>query len=84
MDHEGLGTHLVIMKETIKDTLTNNSIVAINNGDGGHVSHPYYMSGLCCVHSQRSCDSYIIPTFQLRNKLGEVKYLALGHKNLKS
>lgn len=33
VEDEGLGTHL-IMKETIKETIINNSIVAINK-DGG-------------------------------------------------
>jgi len=47
VDHEGLGHVLLIMKETINGTLTNNIIVAINNGNGWHVSHPYYMSGPC-------------------------------------
>lgn len=34
VDHEGLETHQLIMKETINETITNSSIVAINN-DGG-------------------------------------------------
>lgn len=71
------------MKETINGILTNNSIVAINNGDGWHVSHPYYIyvRPMLYMHPQSKPYSYT-PNEKLRS--GEVKYLALGHKNFQS